>query len=131
MSDIREHVMAGICHSLIVLESIRQNRKHLCLMARHLEKMRSDNADARVIALAAAKGMRAIADSLEVGEEANSDVCKCFGSIVKQPLSERSERSAPSAGASEGDNAAPESGCTTPATTCVPIQTRKGKAPHA
>ena len=123
MNEHREHVLAGIGHSLLVFESIKQNRKHLVSMARHLEQMKAGE-EARIIAKASAKAMRAVADALKTAEEANDYTCKCFGEIVKCDLSERNERQAPAAGACEGDNAAPDSGRTTPATTCAPTPNR-------
>ena len=82
-TDYREHVLAAMMHGLIVSECLENNRKHLKAVAKNLERMKTENSEARVVAIAAAKLMRAVADALATGEEANNDVLKCLGLIVK------------------------------------------------
>jgi ribosomal protein L17 len=116
----REHVMAGIMHGLIVLESVQNTRKHLRKIARTLERYQTTNIEARLIARKAAEGMRKMAEALGVAEEANGDVFKCFGAIVECDLSGRNERKGERTGASEGEHASPDSGPPTPAMTSAP-----------
>lgn len=120
MNHHAEHVMGGMGHALIVSDSLEQNRRQLRRCARTLERFTTCSAETRLIVRKCAELMRTVEQSLKVAEEANGDVCKCLGAIVESDLSERNERKGEPHGASEGENASPNSVRATPATTSAP-----------